>query len=532
MPSNAQRHDIALRVGSRPLSIDDVVSVAREKHAVVLDKQALAQVAKAHEALTSVLEHGVPVYGVTRGVGQNADRRLLPDGAASTWTAFRQQSQQLNKTLLLSHAASVGELLSAEEVRAALLVRLNGLMHGRTGCRPEVCQFLLKLLQSDQLPPIREFGSVGQADIVQGAAIGIELMAMGGSSAGRLEASRLEGRDALALVSTNAISVGQACLRLHDAGRLLKSAEAVWLCSLNGINGNTSPFQPRVVQHQSPRLSSARTAYYEHALAGSFLESPSEDRKLQDPLSFRCAPHVFELSELALARSKASITSFLSSVEDNPLVLCDEESCDAVLEAGREDLASRALGQVIPNANFCPLGVTLELSSLSSMLGHIGTLSAQRTLRLAEPQHTRLSRFLAADGASFGFCAIQKVSVSLDAELRKESSPPLFDGLAMADGVEDFSTHMPLLLRSLQRQLIIVRQLLALELLHACQAMSLRRQIDTSLSFGTLAGEVLRRVRAVVPIYEDDRALTHDIEEVANIVDTLAIVNLAARGCV
>ncbi len=505
----------SLTIGRDRLTIEDVESVVRHQQDVELDDGALNRVAKSYETLIAIVEEGFPVYGVTHGVGQNVDRRLVPDQNNLKWSGIQGDSQAANKSLLFTHSASIGDRLIEEEVRAAILIRLNGLMHGRTGCRPQLCEDLKNLLVSEDLPAIHEGGSVGQADIVQGGAIGLAIFSHG--------IDILEGRDALALAATNAITLGRICLCLQDIRALMQAAEVVFLCSLNAIDGNTEPFDPQVVQYQSPRLREDRIVFYENALAGSYLTTPNTTRNLQDPLSFRCSPSIFELCELAFSRSKHAVEDFLESVEDNPLVLNKEESINysqskvGVLEYGTDEL-----GRVVPNANFCPSLVMMELQTLSSMLAQVGVLSAQRTIRLCEPKHTGLRRFLSSEEAFFGFCALQKVPVALSAELRSVSSPSLIDQSAMAGGIEDYSTHLPLLFKSLKHQARIIHQLLAVELLHASQAMSLRRCEDEEVSFGSLADKVLLSVRDVVPLYRDDRELSADIQKMEELVTELS----------
>lgn len=507
-------------VGKDPLSVRLVADVARRRRKIEVDAHALGRVSQAHNALIAAAEAGLPVYGVTHGVGQNVDRRLLTGENVFRWDSVRAESMDANRRLLNTHSAGIGAPLSADEVRASLLIRAHGLLQGRTGCRPEIVRYLTGLLENDTLPEVRGIGSVGQADVGLSGAMGFGecVQPYRTFPPTTQDGLHLEGRDALSLVSTNAVSVGQACLILHDYRKLLKGAEAAFLASLNGLDGHAEPLCSAALQYQSPQLSQRRRTYYSSALRGSRITRAEAGRKIQDPLSFRCSPLVFEAAERALQRCEHSANEFLNSTEDNPMVIVNDTSPLASELADGDSDRNGSAAQVLPTANFCPLLLAMELNSLASLLGHVGFLSVQRTLRLSEPQHTGLTRFLGVDQAAFGFCALQKIPVALAAELRKESHPSFLDLASMADGMEDFSTHLPLLVKSLKSQWSILLQLASVELLHACQAMSLRLAKDPSLSFGVLGDSVLRRVRDVIPMYKDDRQITPDVDAIGGIV--------------
>ena len=492
--------DQRVALGKSELNYADVVALARGNATFVADLSSIQQVNHSWQTLLRTVEQGVPIYGVTRGVGENLDRQVLSTEGGIAWNDAITDSARVNRQLLNTHAAGVGEQVPDDILRAAMIIRTHGLLQGRTGCSPALVGHLIHSLNGDCSMSVRSGGSIGQADIALCGELGLAISPIEAKDSAR---DAFVGRDALSLISTNCITMAWLCFEMHQLKQLLHSGEPTYLASLNGLNGNLQPLFGAGVQFQAGGPSEARQTRYRDALDGSYLAQPDERRRLQDPLSFRCGPVLFETLDGVFERCEIAINTFLNANEDNPMVSMD----------GSE--------YVVPTANFCPMQVTAELGALLMLVGHLAVTSAQRTLRLSEPELTGLERFLAADEKSFGFCALQKIPVSLIAGLQADISSGVLDMSSMDGGMEDYSTHLPLLVKSLRRRRTAVEQLMVVELLHACQALALRRRTQPRISFGKQVDELFRKIQTTWGLYEDDRPLTIDLQMMGELIKGL-----------
>ncbi len=240
-----------------------------------------------------------------------------------------------------------------------------------------------------------------------------------------LEALVPFGKDSLSILSSNAYSAGMGALLIHDAERLLETAELVSALSLEGLNGNVAPFlapvqDVRPYEHQVE--SAQRMRRY---LAGSYLWEPDEDRALQDPLSFRTASQVHGVTRAALESLKRDLRIQLNSSDDNPAVIPGiTPSADTPeLVKGYYVREGELFGAVIPSANFEPISWVLGFQALGNALKHVSSNSVQRMTRLDSEHVTKLSRFLSPGGTTIAFGTIQKAYMALDAEIRALINP-------------------------------------------------------------------------------------------------------------
>jgi histidine ammonia-lyase len=169
-------------------------------------------------------------------------------------------------------------------------------------------------------------------------------------------------------------------------------------------------------------------------------------------------------------------------------------------------------GAVIPTANFEPLPWVVPLESLGIALSHVSGASAARSTRLGMPEFTHLSRFLSPDDVTLAYLAVQKVYAALDLENQELSKPVLGNPLPIAGDIEDTATNSA---AAAQRVLQIIDNLyyvIGLELMHAAQAVDLRRRANPNLALGGGTGALLQSFRQVVPFLDRDRPLTPDIQ--------------------
>jgi histidine ammonia-lyase len=517
----------ALTLTGCDLSPEDVVRVSRERVPIRLHPNAVEAMGQAHELLLQAARQGHPIYGLNRGVGLNKDKTIpMADGLTAD-AEGRLISEQFNRNLFHAHCASVGPEMPEELVRAIMLVRLNAMLTGGSGAQVGVAKGLMAFLNHEIHPVVPSRGSVGEADITILSHIGLALMGEGQVHyAGKrmdarqaLKAAGLEplvpiAKDALSIVSSNAASTALAVFALRDAESLLEMAHLVFALSLEGLNGNVAPFLVPV-QHMRPNPGQqSAAAKIRVDLEGSYLWRRSEMRALQDPLSFRTASQVLGTAAAALETLKPLLELQLNSSDDNPAVIVGiEPGRDTPEEVAAYYVAGpNVSGAVIPTANFDPLPWVVPMESLAVALSHVSRSSAQRTIKLGSHRFTGLRRFLAPDDMAIAFGAIQKPLVSLDADNHELSIPVSAEIFPVAGEIEDTATNA---LRVVQRLTTLIDNLyyvLAIEFMHAAQAIDLHRHHRPNLALGQRTEALFAAYRRIVPFLDRDRALTPDIE--------------------
>ncbi|WP_410511122.1 aromatic amino acid ammonia-lyase [Paenibacillus sp. BR2-3] len=474
------------------LTIKDVDSVARRHRPVFIASEAWERLESARKVIFELAAEGVPVYGLNRGVGWNKDKGIGPDFF-----------EEYNRNLLLSHSAGVKPEAEEEIVRAVMLARLNGLLSGATGAQPEIAGRLADFLNLGIHPVLPLRGSVGAADITSISHIGLAMIGEGEAdrngirmparealkTAG-LAPLRLGPKDGLAIVSSNALSAGNGALALFDIEQLLEVADNIYALSLEAIRGNVSPLD-EAVHNKRPFPGQLKSlALVRSCLKGSDLWNQFNPDSLQDPLCFRDACQIHGAARDALVYTRQQLEIHLNSSDDNPCVLTEER-------------------RILSCANYNSLSWTLGFEMLGSALHHVSKSSCYRLIKLGDPRFTGLSRFLTADpGHSLGYCTLQKTATSLDAEIRHLSNPASSDYLSLAGDIEDHAANSPYVVSKTREILDRLTYILAIEALHAAQAIDLRG--DLSLGEGSRAGYEL--LRSVVPFLVEDRNQTTDIE--------------------
>ena len=321
-------------------------------------------------------------------------------------------------------------------------------------------------------------------------------------------------KDSLVIMSSNAYAAALAAFAAHDADRLVAAAQKTFALSLEGLNGNVAPFLPAVHEIRPYTSQGRAAAAILGHLDGSYLWDQSPQRALQDPLSFRTASHVFGVAQENVDALRELLTIQLNSSDDNPASIPGIRPPVGASDQVRSYFVTtgRVQGAVIPTANFEPLPWVVPLESLGIALSHVSRTSAARSTRLGTPEFTHLSRFLAPDDVTLAYSAVQKVYAALDAENQELNVPVSTNALPLAGDIEDTATSST---AAAVRVLHIVDNLYyitGLELMHAAQAVDLRRRDSPTIALGRGTRELLTSYREVVPFLDRDRALTPDVE--------------------
>jgi histidine ammonia-lyase len=480
------------------LDIDRVVAVAAGEPAS-LGETAAERMRRSREAVERMAAGGEPVYGVNTGVGLLADVRVPPA-----------ELQALQRNVVRSHAAGVGEPLSRGEVRAMMLIRANVLAKGFSGIRPLVAERLCELLNRGVTPLVPSLGSVGASgDLAPLAHMALALMGEGEAEFGGVvlpagEALRRAGVEPLELAPKEGISLingtqamlAVGCLELAAAETLARAADVACAMTLDALRGTPRAFDPRIHAARPHRGQVESAARLAALLEGSELRlSHLACRRVQDAYSLRCAPQVHGAVRDTLAEARRVFTVELNSATDNPLVFD---------------------GEIISGGNFHGEPLALQLDYMAIALTGLAAISERRIDRLVNPMlNEDLPPFLTTHpGLESGLMMAQVSAASLVGDCRVLAHPASPGSIPTSGGKEDFVCMGMSAALKLKRVVANTRAVLAIEALAAARALDLLRPMRTSEPL-----EAARdRIRAVSPPLVEDRPLYRDIEAIGRLI--------------
>ena len=436
----------------QPVSISDVVAVARGGDKVSFAAVTERDLRLSRAIVEAALASDAPVYGLNRELGAGRDV-AVSDGAL----------EEFQRRTIRNSSGGIGEPLSPEQARAVVYARLIGFSRGGAGVTVELARQYAELLNHSIDVVIPRTGSVGAADLTQLAAVAavatgggrafVDGVVVPGSSvltAAGLEPVTLAPHEALASLSGNSYSVGVGALVLHDLARIVNTSDRVVALSVSAIGGNPSPFSPPVqAAHRS--IGQAASAARIRALL-----VPGESASTQDAVSFRAAPQVHGALAEAVTAAAASVTLELNSSTENPLV----------------DLES---GQLVSGGNFQIVGLALAYEQLRLALGHVAATSERRIAKISG---------LAASARRAGQTRVPGLlwysAAAALSEIKTLANPVSLAVTPLSEGAEDHSSNAALALQLLERSSALTRTVLAIEAVSAAEFVLLNPGIPLS----------------------------------------------------
>jgi histidine ammonia-lyase len=513
------------------LTAGQVAAVARDDARAVMDAGAVERMERSRAVVEKLVDEGAVVYGVTTGVGALADRLIPPEDAA-----------KLQESLLLSHAAGVGEALPREIVRAMLVLRANTFGLGHSGIRPVVAERLLDFLRLGIHPVVPAQGSVGASgDLAPLAHLALPLIGrgeveLGGKTMPVLEALHQTGleplvlgpKEGLALLNGTQLMTALGALVAVDAERLIRTASVAAAMSVEALLGTDVAFAD-AYQRARPHPGQATVAAeMRWLLRNSALQRyhHGSAHKVQDPYSLRCVPQVHGAVRDALGYHDGVLAIEMNSATDNPLVFAGGGGVDAAAMA-------TGGGLVISGGNFHGEPIALALDFVKLALAELGSISERRTALLLDARlNGGLAPFLGTTtGLATGLMVLQYTAAALVSENKVLAHPASVDSIPTSANQEDHVSMGPIAGRHARTVLDHVAQIIAIELVCAARALDLRiASTGGSRAPGRGVADAHEQVRAVVPPWDGDREPRPDIEAAVRLVRSGSLAALAVPG--
>ncbi len=482
--------------------------------AVRLSPLAAPAIARSAAAVAVILARGEPVYGVNTGFGKLANVRIADGDLA-----------RLQRNIVLSHAAGVGEAMPKPIARLMLALKLASLAQGASGVAPATVALLEAMLVQDLVPVIPCQGSVGASgdlaplahmaaamigvgDIIVGGAVLPAEAALAQAGLRPLEPGPKEG---LALLNGTQFSTANALAGLFEAERLFQSALVTGAMATEAAKGSDTPFDPRIhaLRRHAGQIEAAETLRV--LMAGSAIRAShrQDDERVQDPYCLRCQPQVMGAALGVLRQAARTLEDEANGVTDNPLIFqCDDGQAEA-----------------LSGGNFHAEPVAFAADMIALAICEIGSLAERRIAMLVDPALSGLPAFLTPrPGLNSGFMIPQVTAAALVSENKQKAYPASVDSIPTSANQED---HVSMAAHGARRLLGMAENacaVVAIELLAAAQGCDFHAPLTSS---GPLEA-VRARLRRDVPHLDEDRHMHPDLAAAVALVRDGAVI--AAAG--
>lgn len=482
-------------IDGQHLTIEEVVEVARNYAEVVISDEAKAKITKAEQMVKRFIDEERVSYGITTGFGKFSDTVISKEDVGT-----------LQRNLIMSHACGVGEPFSEDVVRAMMLLRLNSLVNGYSGIRLSSVETLLSMLNQKVYPLVYEKGSLGASgDLCPLAHLALVLIGEGEAFINHQKVTGKEAmekagitpvtlyaKEGLALINGTQAMCAVGCLVVYDALACSKYSDISLSLTMEALEGIRDAFDPRLhaVRPHHGQISTAENVL--KLLKGSERITAQGEIRVQDPYSLRCAPQVHGATKDAIAHVADKLTIEINSVTDNPVLFVDDDDA-------------------ISGGNFHGESVAMAFDYLGIAIAELANISERRLERLVNPALSGLPAFLAPKGGlNSGFMIVQYSAAALVSENKVYAHPASVDSIPSSGNQEDHVSMGTIAARKARLILNQTRQVVAMEILTACQAIDFKP--EKHLGKGTKIAYDF--VRNQVPFVEEDLVLYPLIHQV------------------
>ena len=502
---------MAIVLDGKSLTLDKLVAVARRGEPVELAPESLDKIKACRAVIEEKIKAHEIMYGVNTGIGEFSEI-VLDD----------EQVKQFQRYLIYNHAAGIGEPAPIEHIRAAMAGRINVHAKGRSGCRPEITQTYVTMLNKGVTPVVCQKGSVGACgDLAPMSQIALLLMGEGEAFyQGRRLPGReamekagipipgLEARDGLAAINGSNLLTAISALALYDIDRWLKQAEIACSMSLEALIANLKPYDPRLHQERGFAGAMRSAAAIRKCIEGSDLATGKMKTKVQDAYSMRSTPQVIGAAHDAVAYARKQVEIELNAVADNPIFLTESKT-------------------TLTGANFQGSPIALPMDMIGAAVTMVCVLSERRLNRLTNPAlSVGLPAFLTKGAGMFsGMMLSQYTADTLIVEQRILSAPASIHSIPAAADQEDFvSMGMNTALKTVQI-LDNAYGVLGIEFMAAAQGLDFR-----TFAFGKGVETARSVIRKHVPHLDVDRPLNADHNTMKALVQSAEILEAVEKA--
>jgi histidine ammonia-lyase len=502
---------MTVAIDGNQLSLEDVLKVAKKKAKVEIQAETAARIRHTRRALEDLIGSKKAFYGINTGFGALATREIdIKD------------LKRLQKNLIHSHTAGVGDFFQDEIVRGIILLRANVLAKGFSGVRLKVVNLLVDLLNHNILPRIPCKGSVGASgDLAPLSHLALTLIGEGRVKyRGRVmdtdQAFRETGlrpitlveKEGLALINGTQVMTAIGVLNVLDAESLVEIADLAGAITFEAQLGNPSPFydEIQVVRPHPGQLKTARNIM--RLIKDSPLwESHRGKRKVQDAYSIRCIPQVHGAVRDNLNHIRKILHTEVNSATENPLIFPET-------------------GRILSGGNFHGEPVAFAMDFLSIIMAELGNISERRIDRLLNPAtNMGLPPFLIQDnGLNSGFMIAHITATSLTSENRTLAHPSSVDNIPTSANQEDHVSMGTIGARTAREIIQNVKYILAIELMVGLQALDFYK-----LKTSTILEEIKNTVRKKVPFLDRDSRLDGYFKDIVTMMDNGTLANMAGN---
>ena len=492
--------------GEEKLTLKKVFEIAQGKRKGILIPEVVEGIQKSNAIVQQVIRSGKTVYGINTGFGSLCDTLISEN-----------ETQTLQKNLLLTHAVGVGKPIEPLLSKIMMICKVHALCQGYSGIRLAVIERILYCIEQELLPVVPEQGSVGASgDLAPLSHLFLPLLGEGEFwekdrivpakkilDQHQLQPMVLKAKEGLALINGTQFILAHAVLGLQKMKYLLDLADVSGAMSLEGFQGSAAPFKARLHQIRPFKGSLKVAERMRMLLEGSEnLDAHKDCDRVQDPYSIRCIPQVHGASRNAFKHLKKLTTIELNSVTDNPIILSESE--------------------IISGGNFHgqPLAMALDYASIAA--SELGNIADRRCYLLLEGKYGLPRLLTEKGGLNSGFMIPQYTTAALVTENKSLCFPPSADSVPTSLGQEDHVSMGSISGRKFNQILGNLEKILAIELMYGAQALEFRGSLQCS----KLIQKNHQLIRTKVPKLVEDRLLKDDIQNLVDLVhDQTFIIN-------
>ncbi len=500
------------------LTLDTIEVFLKTNLKVELSNQSKKNIKKSRNLIEKWIDKGEVIYGVTTGFGEFANVNIS-----------RENLQQLQENLILSHAVGCGENLPPAIVKIMMLLRVNALAKGFSGIRLQTLELLINMINNNIIPVVPSQGSVGSSgDLVQLSHLVLAMIGKGrvqivkdvlnenassvkiipaknGLKKFNLEPVKLEAKEGLALINGTQMMTAFASYIAIRAMKLVKIADISASLSHEALRATDKAFDARLhnLRPFPGQLTTARNVLKLIDKSEIRKSHIKNDTRVQDAYSIRCVPQIHGASRDAVDYVCSRVSIEINSVNDNPIIFPETE-------------------EHIEGGNFHGQSMALAMDFMGIALSELANVSERRTERMVNGNLSGLPRFLATNGGlNSGLMIAQYTAASLVSENKVLAHPASVDSIPTSANQEDHNSMGSIAAQKCYRILHNVQNVLAIELMTAAQALEFLKPLKP----GKGTRIVYNEIRKVVKSLKTDRLLHPDVKKIADLIRDDVILN-------